>query len=118
MPEEIIFQSFDSIREYEFQEERVAFAKSIMDRIIRSENFNDFINSSEFNHQQYGLQFYKDLDKELSVTFIKSTIKGSKEIMESLQLAGNPTLLPRHPLPESLIQNHRRRSSHIQRVNR
>lgn len=84
MPEKIIFDSFDVTINFEFCEKRIESLKNLINRIILSNKYDEFINSYEFKEQKYNFDYFKKLDNLWSKGFINGTIIGYKSIKEAI----------------------------------
>ncbi|RKR84306.1 hypothetical protein BDD43_4538 [Mucilaginibacter gracilis] len=69
MPEEIVFNSFDFFDEDEFGDDRTEKLINLINCLIRSSSYNNYI-GSEIYCNQYGHRYFKEIDDSMSMLFI------------------------------------------------
>lgn len=84
-PEEIIFDSFDIIRDYEFVEDRVSALNIQLQGIIDSKNFTDFETFNKSNQIDFNFDFFRFMDNKWNDGFVNATFKGNKRIKKVLE---------------------------------
>ena len=85
MPEEIIFNSFNVLKSYDYNEERVVYLQKLYDKIVLSENFIEFESSHEYKKQKYNFEYFKQQDIAWSKGFIGSTVNGNKNLKTKIE---------------------------------
>lgn len=84
-PEEIIFESFDVMRDYEFVENRFSALFIQIQGIINSENFTDFKTFNKSNQIDFNFDFLKFMDDKWNKGFVNATTNGNNRIRQVLE---------------------------------
>lgn len=84
-PEEIIFDSFDVMKGYEFVEDRVSALNTQIQGIINSKNFEDFEAFNKNNQIDFNFDFFRFTDDKWNNGFVNATVEGNKRISKVLE---------------------------------
>jgi hypothetical protein len=88
MPEELMYKSFNILKEYDFIEERIPRLKSLLYKINKHDSFDSFCASSEYTDFKY----FKDMDITVNNDFSKATWEGNIDIYNSVDTSQNPSI--------------------------
>lgn len=83
-PEQLIIRAFNSFDEYEIQEKRMEDLYSVIDKVLKSQTFDEFERFENDSKQEFNFQYFLHLDKTLTDTFYGPAVKGRNMIQSAL----------------------------------
>jgi len=84
MPEQIIFESFNALCDYCFDEKRIEPLQNLIGRMLYSSDFYGFANSYEYKCQKYNFKYFKELDTDWSKGFVDTVATGNGDIKQAI----------------------------------
>jgi len=93
MPEKLVFSSFNVTKDYEYLEHRVEPLRNIINKILNSDSYETFSQSTEYRTEPYNFNYFRELDKSWSKGFIESTIRGNQRIKHDIKRNNNSFIL-------------------------
>ena len=82
MPENILFQNFDALREFEFIDFRANALVRLVQNIKKFDTLQQVIDEDRRDNVEMSFEYFKTVDGYINRTFVSSTVAGNKNLKQ------------------------------------